>query len=318
MFNLPFFPKQASTVAAEVDGLLLVWMLVSVVSSLIIVAMVLYFVGRYRRRAEDEIGHQEHESTALEITWSLIPLLVCLGMFAWGTKVFFTIQRPPQDAIEYWVTGKQWMWKIQHPSGVREINTLHMPVGVPVKLTMTSEDVIHDFFVPAFRVKQDVLPGRYTNVWFEATQPGTYHLFCAEYCGAEHSRMVGSIVVMEAKDYEIWLAGGIQSRPAAELGKELFTTLACNTCHVAGGTGRGPDLTNVFGSEVLLTSGRRVKVDETFLRESILNPAAQLTAGYDPLMPTFQGQVNEEQIGYLIAYIKSLRTETTPAEGATK
>lgn len=318
MFTLPLFPKQASTVAAEVDALLIVWTLVSIVCSLIIVTMILYFVGRYRRRSESEIGHQEHESTMLEITWSVIPLIICLAMFAWGTKVFFNIQRPPKDAIEYWVTGKQWMWKVQHPSGVREINALHIPVGVPIKLTMTSEDVIHDFFVPAFRVKQDVLPGRYTNVWFEATAPGTYHLFCAEYCGAEHSRMVGSVVAMDAKDYEIWLAGGVQSRPPAELGKELFTTLACNTCHVPGGSGRGPDLTNVFGTEVTLTTGRQVKVDETYVRESILSPSAKLLAGYEPLMPTYQGQVSEEQVGYLIAYIKSLRTEATSQQGASK
>ncbi len=306
MPEFPLFPQQASSLAGEVDMLYFAWLAVSAVFGTLITVLVLYFMGRYRRRSPDERGKPEKASMLLEIVWSAIPLVIALGMFVWGTKVFFDYARPPGDAVEYFVTGKQWMWKVQHPSGVREINDLHVPVGVPIKLTMTSEDVIHSFYMPAFRVKQDVLPGRYTTVWFRATQTGRFHLFCAEYCGAEHSKMGGWITVMTPEEYEAWLGGGPSSQPPAEVGKELFTSLACNTCHMAGPTQRGPVLDQVYGSEVQLATGRTVTADETYLRESILNPTAKIVAGFQPLMPTFQGQVSEEQLNALIAYIKSL------------
>jgi len=306
MPDLPLFPHQAGSLAKDVDLLYFAWAGVSAFFSLLIAGLILYFFVRFRRRSEDERGVPEHASWPLEITWSVIPLVIALTMFAWGAKVFFAISRPPADAIEFYVTAKQWMWKIQHPSGVREINDLHIPVGVPIRLTMTSEDVIHSFFVPAFRVKQDVLPGRYTTLWFQAEKPGRYHLFCTEYCGAEHSRMIGTVYALEANDYEAWIGGGPPSKPPAELGMELFANLACNTCHMAGDRSRGPNLAGVFGSEVRLAGGRTVVADETYLRQSILDPGARLVAGYQPLMPTYQGQVSEEQLGYLIAYIKSL------------
>ena len=206
--SLPLFPDSASTLAPEVDAIYFFGVAVAVFFSLLVAVLVLYFAVRYRRRHPDEIGQPEKTITWLEITWSVIPFLILMVMFAWGAKVFFIAFRPPSDAVEYYVVGKQWMWKFQHPQGKREINDLHVPVGQPIKLTMTSEDVIHSFFVPAFRVKADVLPGRYTTVWFEATKAGEYHLFCAEYCGTEHSRMGGTIHVMEPQDYEAWLARG--------------------------------------------------------------------------------------------------------------
>ena len=207
--NFPLFPEEASSLASQVDHLTLAWLGVSLFFSLLIAGLILYFFVHYRRRSQGEVGSTKHVNTLpLELLWSVIPLIIALGMFAWGAKVFFVAFRPPANAVEYWVTGRQWMWKIQHPEGVREINTLHVPVGQPVKLTMTSEDVIHSFYLPSFRVKSDVLPGRYTTVWFTPTKVGTYHLFCAEYCGAEHSLMKGSVIVLPPEEYERWLETG--------------------------------------------------------------------------------------------------------------
>ncbi len=317
MPHFPLFPEQASTVAGDVDLLYLAWVVISAISSLLVAGAVLYLALRYRRRSAGQVGTDEHAPAFLEIAWSVIPLVICLAFFFWGTKVFFTISRPPANAVEYFVTGKQWMWKVQHPSGAREINHLHVPIGVPIKLTMTSEDVIHSFFMPAFRVKQDVLPGYYSTVWFEATKTGRYHLFCAEYCGAEHSKMGGYVTVMTADEYEAWLGGGPPSKPPVELGRELFSGLACNTCHQAGDSQRGPKLDGLYGSAVQLANGRVVAADDNYLRESIVNPAAKQVAGFELLMPTFQGQVSAEQLSALIAYIKSLpRTVDVPAPAA--
>lgn len=313
--NFPLFPESASSVAPEVDFLTLGWLAVSIFFATLIAVLILYFFVRYRRRRDDETGATgEPRTLPLELTWSVIPLIIALFMFGWGVKVFFTTSRPPADAVEYWVTGKQWMWKIQHPEGVREINTLHVPVGQPVKLTMTSEDVIHSFYIPAFRVKADVLPGRYTTVWFKPTKTGRYHLFCAEYCGAEHSVMGGSVVVLEPEEYERWLETGQTGPTMLASGEELFQQLACNTCHLqgdapAGVAPRAPSLNGVFGSQVALTGGRTVTADETYIRESIVNPQAKVVAGWQPIMPTFKGQVNEEQLNALVAYVKALGTE---------
>jgi cytochrome c oxidase subunit 2 len=227
-------------------------------------------------------------------------------MFTWGTSIFFKESRPPDNALPIYVVGKQWMWKLQHMEGQREINELHVPMGRPVRLTMTSEDVIHSFFIPAFRVKQDVVPGRYSTLWFEPTKPGTYHLFCAEYCGTKHSGMIGWIHVMEPQDYEAWLSGGAMGS-LAENGQRLFQSLACGNCHKLDGTqGRCPNLVGLFGSTVQLTGGGTVKADEAYIRESILRPAAQVVAGFQPIMPTFQGLVTEEEVLQLVEYIKSL------------
>jgi len=205
-FRLPFFPEQASSFAHEVDALTLWLVGMAAFFTVLIAALVLVFALKYRRRSPDQVGTRFDESPLLEIVWTVIPLVVVLFTFAWGAKVYFRLYRPPAGAVEYHVTGKQWMWKTQHPTGQREINELHLPVGQPTKLLMTSEDVIHSFFVPAFRVKADVLPGRYTTMWFTPTKPGRYHLFCTEYCGAEHSRMIGWITVQEPEEYQRWLA----------------------------------------------------------------------------------------------------------------
>jgi cytochrome c oxidase subunit II len=227
------------------------------------------------------------------------------------------MSKAPDQTLNIYVVAKQWMWKFQHLDGQREINELHVPVGRPVKLIMTSEDVIHDFFVPAFRVKADVLPGRYTNLWFEPTTPGRYHLFCAEYCGTRHSGMVGEVVVMEPTEYQVWLSGGRAEGSLASAGEKLFQDLACNTCHLSEGQGRGPLLFGLFGKMQAQQSGETLLVDEAYLRESILNPSAQITAGFQPIMPAFQGLVSEEQLLALVEYVKSLQparsVETTPA-----
>jgi len=312
--QLPLFPESASSIAPQVDALFYAWTAVSIFFTALIAVLILYFIVRYRRRHEDDVGQPERAPIWLEIGWSAVPLVIALAMFAWGTQVFVKIYRPPSDAVVFYGVGKQWMWKFQHPTGQREINTLHVPVGQAIQMKLTSEDVIHSFFVPAFRIKQDALPGRYTSIWFRATKPGVYHLFCAEYCGGEHSRMIGSVVVLEPSEYEAWLTNGQGGQTMTLTGAELFQQLACQTCHGENGSGAGmagmaaraPRLAGLYNTEVTLADGRKVLVDENYLRESILNPMAKVTAGWQPIMPTFQGQVTEEQLTQLIAYVRSL------------
>ena len=210
---------------------------------------------------------------------------------------------PAAKSTEIFVIGKQWMWQLQHPEGVREINELHVPVGRPIKLTMTSEDVIHDFFIPAFRVKKDVVPGKYTSLWFQATKTGQYHLFCAQYCGVSHALMRGEVIVMEPQDYERWLSGSKKANSMAASGAQLYDQYACITCH---GAGKGPAFNDLYMSKVRLQDGSTVAADETYLRESILFPSAKIVESYPAIMPTYKGQLTEEQILQLIAYIKSL------------
>ncbi len=305
----PLFPEQASTMAARVDNLYFFLLAVGTFFSLLIAGLIVYYAWRYRRRAPDEIGVSIHGGLALELTWTIIPALITVVMFVWGSSVFFAQQRPPDETINIYVVGKQWMWKFQHLDGQREINELHVPVGRAVKLIMTSEDVIHDVFVPAFRVKADVLPGRYTSIWFEATKPGRYHLFCAEYCGTRHSGMTGEVVVLEPNDYQTWLSGGAAEGSLASAGEKLFADLACNTCHRPDSQGRGPVLDGLFGKTVTMQNGENVPFDEAYIRESILNPTAKVVAGFQPIMPTFQGLVSEEQLLELIEYVKSLKAQ---------
>jgi cytochrome c oxidase subunit 2 len=305
-FGSPLFPESASTMATRVDALYFFLVAVSAFFSLLIAGLIVYFAIKYRRRHDDDVGVHVGGGLVLEIVWSVIPLGIVLVMFFWGASVFFAMSRPPDETLNVFVVGKQWMWKIQHADGQREINELHVPVGRAVKLIMTSEDVIHDFSIPAFRVKADVVPGRYTQIWFEATKPGRYHLFCAEYCGTRHSGMIGEIVVMEASDYQTWLSGGAPEGSLASVGAKLFADLTCNTCHRPDARGRGPVLEGIFGQQVQLHNGSTVTADETYLRESILQPSARITAGFQPVMPAFQGLVSEEGLLALIEYIKSL------------
>jgi cytochrome c oxidase subunit 2 len=302
------FPDSASTFSGQVDALYLYLVGVTAFFTLLISAVIVYFVIRYRRQLPFEIPRPIAGSVKLESLWTIIPFIIAMSMFVWGASVLVTQYHVPKDALEVYVVGKQWMWKFQHLTGQREINELHVPVGRKIKLVMTTEDVIHSFYVPAFRTKSDVVPGRYTYIWFEATKPGRYHLFCAEYCGTNHSGMTGSVVVMKPADYENWLSGNANQESPIAAGQRLFTeTLGCASCHKEDGTGgRGPALTSLLGSTVLLEGGQTVTANEDYIRESIINPRAKLVRGFQPIMPTFQGQVSEEQLLQLISYIKSL------------
>jgi cytochrome c oxidase subunit 2 len=297
--------------AGQVDALYIYLLLVAGVMTALIFLAVMALAIKYRR-ARHPNAEQIEGSTILEIIWSVIPFFVMLTFFIWGAVIYFQERTPPADSTEVYVVAKQWMWKIEHVEGQREINELHVPTGQDIKLIMTSQDVIHSFFVPAFRIKQDVLPGRYTTLWFKATKPGRYHLFCAEYCGTQHSGMGGDIVVMEPRDYAQWMAGG-PSAPLQETGKQLFSALGCATCHRFDVQGRGPNLVGLYNTDVLLEDGRMVKADENYVRESILNPTAKIVKGFKPVMPTFQGIVSDEQLNALVAYVKSL-TPTGSAE----
>jgi cytochrome c oxidase subunit II len=311
--NFPLWPQQASTLAANVDALYIFLLIVSAMMTGLIYVAIIYFAARYR--AQPGVRAEQIEgSTPLELTWTIIPFMVFMVIFLWGAVVFFKGRTPPRDSTEVYVVAKQWMWKLEHAEGQREINELHVPVGRDVKLIMTSQDVIHSFFVPEFRMKQDVLPGRYTMAWFHATKPGTYHLFCAEYCGTQHSGMIGSIVVMEPAQYEAWMSGGT-SGPLSASGEKIFGELGCATCHRSDSTGRGPNLQGVYGKPVALADGRTVTADENYIRECILDPGAKRVKGFQPIMPTFQGLVSEEQVNALVAYVKSL---STPGDAGAK
>ncbi len=304
--DLKLWPERASTFATQVDLLFGLLIALSVLFAGLIFGLILVFVVRYRRRSDDERPTPILGSLRLELAWSLIPLFLALGVFGWGAYLYFTMFRPPPGAMEIYVVGKQWMWRLQHPEGKGEINELHVPVGQPVRLTMTSEDVIHSFYIPSFRLKMDVVPGRYTTAWFEATKTGEYHLFCAEYCGTQHSGMRGKVVVMEPSDYEAWLSGGVPGEPMAVRGERRFQEMACATCHRDDSKGRGPVLEGLFGHRVALQRGGTVVADAGYIRESILEPRSKLVAGYQPLMPTYAGQIGERGILELIEYIKSL------------
>ena len=263
----PLFPERASTIAGRVDALYFALLGISIFFSLLIAGLIVYFAIKFHRRQPDAIGERIHGSMALEIAWTGIPFVITMVIFTWGASVYFAMARPPDETLNIYVVGKQWMWKFQHLDGQREINELHVPVGRPIKLITTSEDVIHDFFVPAFRVKADVIPGRYVSIWFQPTKPGRYHLFCAEYCGTRHSGMIGQIVVMEPSEYQAWLSGGAPEGSLASTGAKLFADLACNTCHRPDAQGRGPVLEGLFGKTVQLQNGESVTVDEAYVRE---------------------------------------------------
>ena len=304
--GFPLAPEQASTLAKQLDPLFLFLVGVAVFFASLICILILWFAFKYRRRPGNLEGAVVHGGLSLEILWTVIPFGLTMIMFFWGAKLYFITFHPPPNALELSVVGKQWMWKIQHPEGQREINELHIPVGRPIKLVLTSQDVIHDFFVPAFRVKTDVIPGRYTSIWFEATKPGEYHLFCSQYCGTQHAGMIGRVIVMSQTDYQTWLGGGNATITMADAGAQLFTTFGCISCHKENDTGRGPSLAGLYGRNVKLRNGATVVADDDYIRESIMNPQAKIVAGYQPLMPTFKGLISEDGIVQLIAYIKSI------------
>ena len=304
---VPFFPEQASTFAWQVDYLYFYLILISVAFTIPIAAVIFFFVVRYREKEKYATPDEIHGSIVLETTWSIIPFIISMTIFLGGAIVYYNQYRMPDEGMQVYVVGKQWMWKLQHEGGQREINELHVPVNTNIKLIMTTEDVLHDFFVPAFRTKMDVVPGRYTYMWFNATKPGKYHLFCAEYCGLNHSGMGGYVYVMEKDDFAAWQAGSVSGQTPVEQGRDLFENkLGCASCHAGGPQQRGAKLEGIFGHEVKLVGGQTVVADEAYIRESILNPGAKVVEGYQPIMPTFKGQVTEEQIIALVAYIKSL------------
>jgi len=299
--------------ASQVDAVYIYLLLVSGAMTALIFLAVAVFAIKYRRQP-GRAAVQIEGSTILELSWSIIPFFVMVTFFIWGAVIFFEERTPPADSTEVYVVAKQWMWKVEHMEGQREINELHVPTGQDIKLIMTSQDVIHSFFIPAFRLKQDVLPGRYTTLWFKATKPGRYHLFCAEYCGTMHSGMGGDIVVMDPQDYAQWMAGGAAA-PLQETGKVLFASFGCSTCHRSDAEGRGPNLQGVYNSRVPLEDGRTVTADDNYVRESILDPTAKIVKGYKPVMPAFQGIVSDDQLNALVAYVKSLSQSPTGTAG---
>jgi cytochrome c oxidase subunit 2 len=314
--NSPLFPERASTFAPLVDDLYFFLLAVTVFFTLLIAGLLALFAVRYRRRSHEDRPERVVEPKLLEIAWIVVPLAIVVGVFFWSAHLYVAMNRPPRDAVEVYVVGKRWMWKIQHLTGQREISELHVPVGVPIKLNLTSEDVIHSFYVPAFRIKKDAVPGRYNVAWFQATKPGRYHLFCAEYCGTKHSAMTGWVEVMEPARFQAWLAGGAAGTSLAAAGEKLFADLACVTCHRPDSEGRGPVLEGLFGKPVRLQSGESVTADEAYIRESIVTPSARLVAGFQPVMPTYQGLVSEEGLMQLIAYIRTLKAPSDRDTGA--
>ncbi|HEV3261893.1 MAG TPA: cytochrome c oxidase subunit II [Gemmataceae bacterium] len=318
--QVPLFPEQASTIAGRVDGLFFFLIAVTGSVSVLVTVLIIFFAIKYRRRSAADRTPRILGSFRLEMFWTITPLFFFFVMFYWGASIYNEVSRPPDDAPEVYVVGKQWMWKIQHPDGQREINELHLPVGRPVKLILTSEDVIHDFFVPAFRTKVDVIPGRYVTTWFHPTRVGTYHLFCAQYCGTNHSGMVGSVVVMERQDYDDWLESTRAEGSLALQGRKLFLKLQCDTCHSPGSHQRAPLLENLYGSTVHLEDGSTVTAGDAYIRESILYPEAKVVQGWRSIMPTFKGQLEdkgsdlteEEALIQLVAFIRTLGPGQTP------
>ena len=306
--NFALYPPEASKIAPEMDALYFFMVLVSLIGLTLVVLLLTSFSIMYRK-SRHPVAVQIEGSTLLEATWTIIPLGLFLVMFVWGALIYFRVYTPPANAMNIYVVGKQWMWKAEHPGGQHEINSLHVPTGRAVQLTLISQDVFHSFSIPAFRVKREAIPGRYTSVWFEATTPGTYHLFCTQYCGTDHSHMIGDIVVLSPDDYRKWLASSTSGASLAQNGERLFASLSCSACHNARPDARGPNLANVYGSKLTLATGESQIADEGYIRESILNPSQHVTQGFAPIMPTYQGQISEDGVIALVEYIKTLNSD---------
>jgi len=322
MDEIFYWPSIASSIASRIDTLFNVLNAIAVFFILLIVGCLIYFVVKYRRGTNADRSNPPDENLYVEVAWTGIPILICLGLFGFSTWTYLQVMRAPKDAMPVYVVGKQWMWKIQHPQGRWENNELHVPLGQDIQLIMTSEDVIHSFFVPAFRVKQDVVPGRYSTLWFKPTKLGEFHLFCAEYCGTKHSGMVGTIYVMKPEDYQRWLHSGNAGGTMAQQGEQLFRELGCGGCHGPGANVRAPLLDGIYNNPVpLQTPDGSTKViigDERYIHDSIVNPEQEVAAGYKPIMPSFRGQLDESKIRLLIEYIKSLGTANSGRSGGLK
>jgi cytochrome c oxidase subunit 2 len=310
--NFLIFPTAASTGATQTDELFFLLLGLSAFVLAIVFLPMIFFLFKYRRGKMADRAEQNLPTKKIEITWTIIPTLIALVFFALGAKAYFNEEVPPANTLEINVVGKQWMWKIQHQEGNREINELHLPVNRAVKLTLASEDVIHSFYVPAFRIKQDVVPGRFTTEWFQPTKIGAYHFYCSEYCGTDHSKMEGTVFVMSPIDYENWLAHGNVRSTLAQSGENLFRQLGCSGCHVNSKAVHAPPLEGLYEKLVPLSDKTFVRADDKYIRDSILLPNSQIVAGYQPLMPTYEGHISEENLLQLIAYIKSIGNESPP------
>ncbi len=328
------FPAEASGIAPYVDALYFFLVAITIFGTTFVAVLLLVFSVRYRRE-KNPVATQIEGSTLLEATWTIIPLAIFLVTFVWGALLYFRIYDPPSNAMNIYIVGKQWMWKAEHPGGQHEINALHVPTGKPIQLTMISQDVFHSFSIPDFRIKREVIPGRYSTVWFEPTQVGTYHIFCTQYCGTQHSGMVGEVTVMTPADYKKWLEQSNSGQSLAQNGERLFASMGCNSCHNGTAAARGPSLAGVYGSKLTLTDGRQILVDDAYLRNAILNPSEHVTAGFAPIMPTYQGQISEDGLIDLVEFIKNMQSNyrvqqtlvtatsgeaapTTPSEGTTE
>src|SRR5579859_910918 len=306
--NSALFPPEASAISPYMDAFYFFLIAISAVGMIAVIILVFGFSIMYRQE-KSPVATQIEGSTLLEATWTIIPLALFMICFVWGALLYFRIYNPPTNAMNIYIVGKQWMWKAEHPGGQHEIDALHVPTGRAVQLTIISQDVFHSFSIPAFRVKREAIPGRYTSVWFEATTPGTYHLFCTQYCGTDHSHMIGDVVVMTPDDFKKWLAGSTSGASLAQNGERLFASLSCSACHNTRPDARGPSLANVYGAKLNLANGQSMIVDEAFLRDAILNPSQHITQGYAPIMPTYQGQISEDGVIALVEYIKNLNSD---------
>jgi cytochrome c oxidase subunit 2 len=305
--NSALFPPEASTIAPWMDELYVFLLGMTVTGVILVAVIVTTFSLRYRKSVHP-VATQIEGSTLLEATWTIIPLGIFLVAFVWGALLYFRIYNPPVNSMNIYIVGKQWMWKAEHPGGQHEINALHVPTGQPIQLTMISQDVFHSFSIPAFRIKREVIPGRYSTVWFNATTPGTYHIFCTQYCGTNHSQMIGEVTVLSPDDYKKWTEESTSGMSLAQNGERLFASMGCNACHSGNAAARGPSLAGVYGSTLQLTNGSQVQVNDAYLRDAILNPSEHVTAGYAPIMPTYQGQIGEDGLIDLVEYLKTLHT----------
>src|SRR5229473_447094 len=305
--NSALFPPEASAISPYMDAFYFFLIAISAVGMIAVIILVFGFSIMYRQE-KNPVATQIEGSTLLEATWTIIPLALFMICFVWGALLYFRIYNPPTNAMNIYIVGKQWMWKAEHPGGQHEINALHVPTGRNVQLTMISQDVFHSFSIPDFRVKREVIPGRYSTVWFQATEPGTYHIFCTQYCGTQHSGMIGEVTVMSPDDYQKWTQASTSGMSLAQNGERLFASIGCNACHSGSAAARGPNLAGVYGSKLKLVNGSEVLVNDAYLRDAILNPSQHITAGYAPIMPTYQGQVSEEGLIDLVEYIKSMQS----------
>jgi cytochrome c oxidase subunit II len=311
MWDFSLHPPTDSSLATRVDLLFYAWLALGGVVTLVLAFLIVYFSAKYRHgsranRAMATGAKLRRNSHRIELAWIVAPLILFTVMFAWAADLYYVHAAPPANATEVYVVGKQWMWKLEHVGGQREIDELHVPAGKPIKLVMTSQDVIHSFFMPVFRIKQDVLPGRYTMLWFTANKPGDFHVFCTQYCGTDHARMIGHVVVMAPADFARWLASGNSSQSMAQEGAARFRQYGCSGCHGASASVHAPKLEGLFGRRVQLSDGSSVVADERYIHDSVMLPRKDIVAGYEPIMPSFGGQIAEEDLLDIIEYIKSL------------